>query len=237
MDLIEKLINHIPEILLYIIPGFICVRMKEIHGLQKKHNELGYALYSILYSFLILLVYRIITIVAGAIWAPLGTFLEKETVKCCACIALAVALGIFLAKIPQLKPGRWFSKLINKLSSPEETVWEKAMKNPNGAYARVYLNNGMVYYGILKNYTTDPDDPCKEILLHDFSVKMLRDTKEVSAENDLFIPIKKETMKKDKVLIKRDEIISIEIMPAPGKLAPDKKPADSEKTDSKSDPA
>ena len=152
MDLIEKLINHIPEILLYIIPGFISVRMKEIYGLQKRHNELGYALYSILYSFIILLIYRIITVTAGAVWPSLGAFLEKETVKSCGCLALAVALGILLAKIPQLKPGRWFSKLVNKLSSPEETVWEKAMKNPNGAYARVYLNNGMVYYGTTAYY-------------------------------------------------------------------------------------
>ena len=234
MDLIEKLINHIPEILLYIIPGFISVRMKEIYGLQKRHNELGYALYSILYSFIILLIYRIITVTAGAVWPSLDAFLEKETVKSCGCLALAVALGILLAKIPQLKPGRWFSKLVNKLSSPEETVWEKAMKNPNGAYARVYLNNGMVYYGILKNYTTDPDDPCKEILLHDYSVKILRDTKEASAESDLFIPFDKQTAKKDKVLIKRDEIISIEIIPASDKPTPNKKTAGSQQPSGKS---
>ena len=71
----------------------------------------------------------------------------------------------------------------------------------------------MVYYGILKNYTTDPDDTCKEILLHDYEVKFLRDMKVASGENDLFISTTKETVRKDKVLIKRDEIVSIEIIP------------------------
>ena len=164
MDIIEKLINHIPEILLHIVPGFISIRMKEIYGLKKRQNELGYALYCILYSFIILIAYRIITAGIGLISSSIRAFLERETVKCCACLVLAVALGILLAKLPQAKPGVWFSKKINRLSSPEETVWEKAMKsNPNGAHARVYLKNGMVYYGILKNYTTDPDDTCKEI--------------------------------------------------------------------------
>lgn len=229
MDIIEKLISHIPELLLNVVPGFISIRIKEIYGLKKKHNELGYALYCILYSFIILLIYRIIAVIAGAIWAPLGEILNKETVKSCGCLALAVVLGIILAKAPQSKPGKWFGKKINFLTSPEETVWEKAMKNPNGAHARVYLNNGMVYYGVLKNYTTDPDDPCKEVLLHDYSVTILRDAKEASDENDLIIPLKKETLMKDKVLIKRDEIISIEIIPASGNPTPDKKQINSQK--------
>lgn len=209
---IDKIISYIPELLLNFIPGFISIRIKEIYGLQKKHDEFGYTLYCILYSFIILLAYRILSVIAGAIIPPLKGFLNKETVKCCACLVMAVAQGILLAKLPQSKSGSWFGKKVNKLTSPEETVWLKAMKNPKGARAKVFLTNGMIYEGVLINYTSNPDEPCKEVLLYDYKLQVRNANAE--KEEDLYFSITKTSKKKDKVLIKRDEIISIEIMPS-----------------------
>ena len=212
---IDKIIALIPELLLNFIPGFISIRIKEIYGCQNKHDEFGYTIYSILYSFVILLVYRIFTAFVGVVKLPLTAFLAKETVKCCACLLLAVVLGILLAKLPQSKPGSWFGRKINELTSPEGTVWEKAMKNPNGAWARVYLNNGMVYYGELIDYTINPDDPVKVVMLYNYELKVRIEEKDSnkSGHRLLYVGLPKTSKETDKVLIKRDDIVSIEIMP------------------------
>ena len=42
------------------------------------------------------------------------------------------------------------------------------MKNKNGAWVTVYLENGLIYTGMLINYTADPSDADKEILLSNY---------------------------------------------------------------------
>ena len=167
MDL-KDLVVIVPELLLLVIPGYISIKIKEKFGLEKKAESFDITLYSILYSFIIGIAFSAIKLLLGSLWASAVDFVEIEAIKHLCYLLLAVLLGYILVKSPQTKLGNRLRSMFNESLSPEPSVWVKAMKNKNGAWVTVYLENGLIYTGMLINYTTDPSDADKEILLSNY---------------------------------------------------------------------
>lgn len=55
---IADYLKAIPEILLYIAPGFVSIKIEEAFLPRKTHNRLDTVLFSILYSFIVGIVYQ-----------------------------------------------------------------------------------------------------------------------------------------------------------------------------------
>ena len=166
-----KLLQSIPELILYFIPGFICVRLKEIYGFKKVHSKFTATVYSFLYSFLALIIYSVCLYLVKQIWPGFVKSINpelKKILKPCIFLLLGVLLGILITKLPKWGVGRKFEKWINKQYSPEETPWELAMALPYGGRFKVYLRNNVKYEGFGRSTTSDPGEPRKEILLHSY---------------------------------------------------------------------
>ena len=69
------MLEIIPELLLLFIPGYIAIKISEKYGLEKKKENFDIIVYSILYSFIIGIIYSIITF-------RIKCFCDAVTVKC-----------------------------------------------------------------------------------------------------------------------------------------------------------
>ena len=208
----KDIVDSIPQILLYIIPGFISVRIKEFWSKEKKHDQFSNTLLCVLYSFVSIIIYKIIRYLANLLWPQLYDIINKETAQICICIVLGIILGVAITKLPKSRLGRLFGQHMDSHHNTESSVWHYTLKNDHGAWAKVFLRNGMVYLGYLQYYTVDPDEEIQEVALYHFTVH-IRNEGKIDYPDDFLLTIEdeNETGEQDKVLIKRDDIISIQV--------------------------
>lgn len=208
---IKDLLEIIPELLLLFIPGYISIKISEKYALEKKKEHFDVIVYSILYSFIIGIIYSVILFPVEHFCATIGAFLKNTTVKQTVYLILAVVLGYGLVKVTPTPLGDFIRGCFNKNVSPEPSVWIKAMKNTNGAWVTVYLENGIIYTGKLIYYTVDPNDEGKELLLSNYRLS-IQNNAEVRKADDFCIDIDDKTGDDNaKVFLSRDVIVSIEI--------------------------
>lgn len=207
----QELVAIIPELLLLVVPGYISIRIKEKYCLEKKSENYDITFYSILYSFIIGIIYSIIETLFICVWPNTSIFFVIDTVKQFVFLFLAVLLGFFLVKIPQTSIGIWIGHLFNKNLSSEPSVWIKAMKNTDGAWATIYLENGLIYTGMLINYTSDSVDDEREILLSNYRLSVRNDGS-IKGPKDFCILIEDNTKNPNaKVFLNQNVIVAIEI--------------------------
>lgn len=208
---IKDLLEVVPELLLMFIPGYISIKISDKYGLKRKKEHFDIIVYSILYSFIIGIIYSIIIFSLEHFCVLISTFLEETTVKQTVYLILAVVLGFILVKVPPTRLGGFIRGCFNKNVSPEANVWTKAMKNTKGAWATVYLENGLIYTGKLIYYTVDPEDEEKELLLSNYRLSV-RNSAEVRKNDDFCLDIDDKTGDDNaKVFLSRDVITAIEI--------------------------
>ena len=208
---IKDLLEIVPELLLLFIPGYISIKISEKYGLERKKEHFDIIVYSILYSFIIGIIYSIIIFSLEHFCVVISTFLEGTTVKQTVYLILAVVLGLILVKVPPTWLGVFIRGCFNKNVSSEANVWIKAMKNTKGAWVTVYLENGLIYTGKLIYYTVDSDDEGKELLLSNYRLSV-RNSAEVRKSDDFCFDIEDKTGDDNaKVFLSRDVITSIEI--------------------------
>ena len=208
---IKDLLEIIPELLLRFIPGYISIKILEKYGLERKKEHFDIIIYSILYSFIIGIIYSIIIFSLEHFCVTISAFLERTTVKQTVYLVLSVVLGFVLVKVPPTWLGKFIRGCFNKNISPEPNVWVKAMQNTEGAWATVYLENGLIYTGKLIYYTIDPDDERKELLLSNYRLSV-RNNADVEKSDEFCLDIVDNTEDdKAKVFLSRDVITSIEI--------------------------
>lgn len=210
MDL-KDLIVVVPELLLLVVPGYISIGIKEKYCLEKKSEIFDITLYSILYSFIIGIVYSAIEALSIHVWARSVDIFKVDTIKQFAYLLLAVFLGLFLVKFPKTTVGVWVGKRFNKNLSLEPSVWIKAMENNSGAWATVYLENGLIYTGMLINYTSDSDDEEKEILLSNYRLSVRNEDAPKVSEDFCTIIVDYTDNSNARVFLKQNVIVAIEI--------------------------
>lgn len=83
----------------------------------------------------------------------------------------------------------------------------------NGAWATVYLQNGLIYTGKLINYTSDPNEHERELLLTNYRLA-LRVEGTIDSSSDFCILISDHTREPlSRVLLSYNNIAAIEINP------------------------
>lgn len=213
-------IQNIPELLLQVVPGYITLKLIEVYGTQKKKDNFNTLMLSILYSFVIGVVYsavgHIFVFLVGfcnpRLSGKISFALQTILIKQCIYLILSVVLGLFLIKLPKLKFGKWIDRIFNKQQSSEPDVWSRAMQNDHGAWAIVYLKNGLIYTGQLIAYTSEPDVENKEILLSKFTLEVRNDApNDNTVYNDYVYDYSTES--NARVYLRIDDIDSIQIVP------------------------
>lgn len=209
----SELVEVVPELLLLVVPGFISLRIKEKYCVETKKDSFDSSLYCIFYSFIIGIVYSTVVFLFSLFINNVKEFFENESVKSACYLLLSFLFGLVLVHFPKTTIGQKINKSYNKNLSSEPTVWMKAMQNEEGAWATVYLKNGMIYTGKLINYSTDPNDEKRSILLYNYRLSV-RNEGGISSPSGFCRDVKDNTEVDDcKVFLDGDNIISIEIEP------------------------
>ena len=212
MDL-KDLITVIPELLLLVVPGFISLRIKEKYSLERKHDRFDSIIYSLFYSFIIGIMYSVVRAILSSLILRIDSFMGLDKVKQAGYLLLSVPFGFCIVSAPKTRVGKWIDQHFNKHLSPEPSVWFKAMQNPNGAWATVYMKNGMIYTGQLMYYSTDPEEEERAILLCKYRLSIQNENM-VQSSGDFSTIIVDNLDKEDsKVYLDFSNIISIEIVP------------------------
>lgn len=100
-------------------------------------------------------------------------------------MAIAILFGYAISIYPDTKLADLLRKLVKSNAEPYSNVWNFAMRNPKGAWARVYLEEeNAVYVGKILRYTNDPDEERKEILLSEYALYRIGDDGTVDTIDD-----------------------------------------------------
>lgn len=170
---LNNIIKVIPQLLMYFIPGYIALEIKRGSRQESKYIDRDLIILSITYSFLI----GLIVIISSSLfnWF-INLFVEfnikdlSDEWRIIANIIIAILFGYIITIYPDTRLASFVRKVLKSNSEPYSNVWNYAMKNPNGTWARVYLEEeNILYVGMLIKYTIDPDEERKEIYLGSFS--------------------------------------------------------------------
>ena len=208
---IDKIITFIPQLLLLFVPGYIALIIKTKYLPQKKPDSFDATLYSILYSFIVGIAFQLLRQIKNYM-LPNIVLLGNDYWKQLVYLMLGIALGYCLVKIPRTQMGKTVSRWFNNHLDVNSGVWEKAMRNEKGAWATVYLKNGMIYVGELIFFTDDPNDEKKELILQNYD--MYQKNEGPISQASGFSVIIESGRENDRVYLQREDIIAIQIQPA-----------------------
>lgn len=231
----QEFIDLIPEVLLYIVPGFFILMILEAYTQRKKKSPMETILWSIFFSFLVEVALHLVL----NIWSKLNTPVAdlqngninavkplslSPTVSIALSVILSGILGFVLVKFTGSKLGRWIVKKLNFNLQPGGDFWFETLKSQTGVWAMVYMKNGMVYRGQVSTFTADPNDSVKMLVLTNICSQIPKTPEEMRTPNPPPAPgqaaptpsryrIVRDDTSKDhvKVLLKSEDIWSIEL--------------------------
>lgn len=221
-----EFIELIPQILLYIIPGFFTLKEIEAYGPRKKMGQMETILWSIFFSFLVALMVGFLKWIWGGVRIVLLSlnleaylkFLKTgfgNTMDIGVSLILACLLGWLWIHIQKNKLGAKIVELMNANMEPGVDFWFEVMKAEEGAWAIVYMKDGMVYRGKLIKYTADANEPTKMMLLSNFSTQIRREKPlqlDPPGTESRYALLRDETPNDHaRVLLRYDDVLSVEL--------------------------
>lgn len=198
---INDIIDIIPKLFLYFIPGYIALSIKKHFKSEKDCKDTHMIILSIVVSF-------IITSVTDIALFWISKLINKQLVisemnKNLILILISLLIGCLWVLYYDSSLEKYINKLLNCNMNSQSNVWNKAMKAPKGAWVRVYLyEHNILYEGKLENYTIDPEENNREILLTSYTSYTI-DTKDIIEEYD---------DDRKMVLINCKDLVNIEIL-------------------------
>lgn len=209
----EFSISDIPSLFLLLIPGYVTIEIVRRCGPTHRHSKFDAILYSVLFSFTISIIYSIITRIIGCACPKLENILIDDTViRTAIYLIFGIILGLAILKITPTKLGEFILHIFNKNLSTKASTWIVAMKNDNGAWATVYMENGTIYTGQLIYYSSDLDEANKDILLTNYRMAIRTGCTD-DPENFCKVIVDNTANPEAKVYLQLNNIISIEIVP------------------------
>lgn len=198
---INEIIDIIPKLFLYFIPGYIALHIKSHFKTEKESKDSHLLIMSIVISFIINEILDIIVFAINKLICK--PIIISDTNKPIFLLVSSIVFGCIWVLYYGSKFEKYINKLLGSNITSEANVWNKAMKAENGAWIRVYLyEQNLLYEGKLLNYTIDPEDNNKEVLLGAFTSYNL-ESKDIIEEFD---------DDKKMVLVSCKDISNIEIL-------------------------
>ena len=78
---VAELLRYVPDILLLLIPGYIVLKIREDYGWEKKLGNMETVLLSILYSFIVGIIFALILSVARRLFPAAAIWISGEVVR------------------------------------------------------------------------------------------------------------------------------------------------------------
>ena len=176
----KEFLQLIPDVLLYIVPGFLVLKITEKYLPKKKLSQYESILWSILYSFIVKIEFVFLCSGLACICkcstdSNNVSISFSDTAKLVIYLLLAITTGFVFTKASGSSIGKKITKLFNPNMAPGEDIWFESLRTQKGTWATIYLNNGLIYTGMLSRFTADPDDNNKLILLKQYRLMQRTD--------------------------------------------------------------
>lgn len=195
---LETILKIIPELFMYFIPGFITLSIRRKFRHECSYNDRDLLVLSIVLSFIydkILFVlffiisklfYIVFKINLESLIPSIINIENSEEWYIILVLLLSVIFGYILTVFPDTDQAVKIRRIFKSNAEPYATVWNYAMRNQNGAWARVYLRDEDVgYVGKLLKYTCNPDRETREVYLSCFTSFKISTNEEIeNNEND-----------------------------------------------------
>lgn len=168
---LSEIIDSIPQLLMHFVPGYIALEIRRNSRQENKYNDRDLVILSITYSFII---GRLVFLINWFFKIKTETIVNEWDIIFN--IVIAVLFGYAITIYPDTKLASFYRKLLKSNAEPYSNVWNFAMRDPKGAWGRVYLKEeNAVYVGKIIRYTCDPDEKRKEILLSEYALYRISD--------------------------------------------------------------
>lgn len=198
---IKDIIEIVPKLFLYFIPGYIAIHIKSYFKNEKSAKDTHVLIMSIVVTFIINILLNFIIYLINKITCK--TIILNDNNKPLVLLIGSIIIGYLWVRFYDSKLEKWINKVMKSNTTSEPNVWNKAMKCENGAWVRVYLyDQNILYEGKLLNYTIDPEEERREILLGAFASYNINDKQEIESYNE----------DRKTVLINCNELTNIEIL-------------------------
>lgn len=199
---IKELVDNIPILLLYFIPGYIALSIKKYFRSEYEIKDTHLLMMSLIVSFVLKsFIDFFVGILNNILKLEFQLSQENESILL---ILLSLVVGLAWCRIYDMeKLKKWINKFMDKDIDFSTNVWNIALESKEGAWVTVYIKDeDLVYTGVLSKYTIDPDDKNREILLSRYSKYNMTTGKLIQEFND----------EDNCVLIKCNEMNRIEIL-------------------------
>ena len=159
--------EHLVDFLVYVMPGFLAFQLFRAKYPAKQLSEFLQVAWSLIYGVILA------TLVRGVDGRFLNGWLQSGATGFPAAhfvIALVIAGlfgGIILIALNFARfelAARW--SWLAGLAPDPQSIWAK-VNRPSNDYAVVYVDDGSIYFGWIKDYTFDPDAEDNDFLLAD----------------------------------------------------------------------
>jgi len=166
---IKDLIDIIPQIMMYFVPGYIAIVIKKYFRSETTKDEKHTVFMSIITSYLIKLLLDIIMYLINGVWFKflngVTTIILSKEIEIISALTGAVIVGFVLTILPELRLSIWLRTRIFKTKKiPYSSVWTSVMNKNNKKWARVYMKDlDLGYVGKLKEFSLSSEE--KEIYL------------------------------------------------------------------------
>lgn len=211
----KDIIEVVPHILMYFIPGYIALSIKKKNRQEHKHDDKEAIILSIKYSFII----SIVAFIGSKIISYFGIKFEHGSILTLNEITewnilfnfiISYLVGYAISIFPDMRINKRIRRFFKVNSEPYSSVWNYAMKSPNGAWAIVYLDESDIgYVGSLINYTCNPDSELREVLLSKYISFKISNSEEIenkSTDEDALVLINASDIKRIEIL--KEKIIN-----------------------------
>lgn len=201
--MLADILDNLPNVLMYFIPGYIFLLKRKSVGSYKKDDEINLIIKSVGISAVIKLLSGILLFFIKIVPFKNTNFVIKYSDELIIVFYIFVAYLLFyiVTYIEYKFENCYKQKLIELFKEQDNflhyifgiilyrenkpNVWNKILSDANNKQIRVYLKNSdTVYMGFLKFNTIDPEEGIKEICLNKFTVTEKVDNWE--DENKLF---------------------------------------------------
>ncbi|MBU5227873.1 hypothetical protein KQI36_14665 [Clostridium senegalense] len=204
---INTIINQIPQLFTFIIPGYIAIAIKSHMHKESKNEDHSIIIESIILSYIInytaKFIYVFINVItkfitndkvylsSNLINSYAKNISNKNILYNCLVILVSILISIILCRMKQNNSVNYLGKKLYKTNiEPYSSVWNYSLDQPNGCWARVYIDDiDIVYVGKLMKYTTNPNLTNKELYLKECSIYKISTGEELNDEEDMSVLI------------------------------------------------
>jgi hypothetical protein len=159
--------EHLVDFLVYVMPGFVALQLFRAKYPAKQLSEFLQVAWSLIYGVLLATFVRGVDgrFLHGRLQSTNPGFPAFRFVITLAIVGLlggAVLIGLNYAR--SVAAAHWPSW--EGIAPDPQSIWAK-VNRPSNDYAVVYVDDGSIYFGWIKDFTFDPDAEDNDFLLAD----------------------------------------------------------------------